>query len=211
MNKFILTEDEKKRILGLYEQSQPTQFSQFTIDMSSLYGIPEEEMSFLEQYNDNLDQDTKKKYADLFTSQMRNIIDTTTRYGREGRFDNFLKSLSSYSGKMNKYQKGFLDSQIILFNHLKSTFNNLKDVPQDQWEKMSQKIGGSFVKSNQENPIPTPEPTNTTSNEKINTTNDRSYDYKFSNGKYYYSTKGANKWIEAKGEGLKSIKNKIKF
>ena len=47
--------------------------------------------------------------------------------------------------------------------------------------------------------------------EKVNTTNDRTYDYKFSNGKYYYSTKGQNKWVEAKGKGLESIKTKVKF
>ena len=46
---------------------------------------------------------------------------------------------------------------------------------------------------------------------KINTTNDRSYDYKLENGKYYYSKKGLNKWIEAKGKGLESIKTKVKF
>jgi len=47
--------------------------------------------------------------------------------------------------------------------------------------------------------------------EKVNTTNDRTYDYKFSNGKYYYSMKGQNKWIEAKGKGIESIKTKVKF
>ena len=46
---------------------------------------------------------------------------------------------------------------------------------------------------------------------KFNTTNDRSYDYKLENGKYYYTAKGQNKWIEAKGKGLESIKTKIKF
>ena len=46
---------------------------------------------------------------------------------------------------------------------------------------------------------------------KINTTNDRSYDYKLENGKYYYSLKGQNKWVEATGKGLESIKTKVKF
>jgi hypothetical protein len=50
-----------------------------------------------------------------------------------------------------------------------------------------------------------------TSGDKINTTNDRTYDYKLSNGKYYYSLKGQNKWVEAKGKGLEDIKTKIKF
>ena len=47
--------------------------------------------------------------------------------------------------------------------------------------------------------------------EKINTTNDKKYDYKFSNGKYYYSLKGQNKWVEAKGNALNAIKTKVKF
>jgi len=46
---------------------------------------------------------------------------------------------------------------------------------------------------------------------KINTTNDKSYDYKLENGKYYYSLKGQNKWVEAIGKGLESIKTKVKF
>ena len=52
---------------------------------------------------------------------------------------------------------------------------------------------------------------NQTQGEKINTTNDKTYDYKLSNGKYYYSLKGQNKWVEANGKGLESIKSKIKF
>ena len=46
---------------------------------------------------------------------------------------------------------------------------------------------------------------------KINTTNDKTYDYKLENGKYYYSLKGQNKWVEATGKGLESIKTKVKF
>ena len=54
--------------------------------------------------------------------------------------------------------------------------------------------------------------------DKINTTNDKSYDYKLSGGKYYfkgkanttYATKFPN-WTEAKGKGLESIKSKVKF
>jgi hypothetical protein len=52
--------------------------------------------------------------------------------------------------------------------------------------------------------------------EKINTTHDRSYDYKLSNGKYYFKGKGglSNRfpdWVEAKGKGLDAIKTKVKF
>ena len=57
-----------------------------------------------------------------------------------------------------------------------------------------------------------------TNQEKINTTNDKSYDYKLSNGKYYFKgkpnttagTKYPN-WVEATGKGLDSIKKTVKF
>ena len=51
----------------------------------------------------------------------------------------------------------------------------------------------------------------TQGDEKINTTHDRSYDYKLSGGKYYYSTKGQNNWVEAKGTRINAIKSKVKF
>jgi hypothetical protein len=35
---------------------------------------------------------------------------------------------------------------------------------------------------------------------KVITNNDKSYDYKEENGKYYYSKKGQNQWVEAKGD-----------
>ena len=38
--------------------------------------------------------------------------------------------------------------------------------------------------------------------EKINTANDRTYDYKLSGGKYYYSLKGQNNWVEANGKKM---------
>jgi hypothetical protein len=46
---------------------------------------------------------------------------------------------------------------------------------------------------------------------KINTTYDKSYDYKLEGGKYYYSVKGKNKWVEATGNSLESIKTNVKF
>jgi len=46
---------------------------------------------------------------------------------------------------------------------------------------------------------------------KINTTNDNSYDYKLEGGKYFYSEKGKNNWIEASGKGLDSIIKQVKF
>jgi hypothetical protein len=61
-------------------------------------------------------------------------------------------------------------------------------------------------------------PQATTTTEKINTTHDKDYDYKFENNKYFFkgkqgrssATKYPN-WVEATGKGLESIKNKVKF
>ena len=47
--------------------------------------------------------------------------------------------------------------------------------------------------------------------EKINTTHDKSYDYKLLDGKYFYKRKGKEKWIIAKGKSLDAIKSKVKF
>ena len=47
--------------------------------------------------------------------------------------------------------------------------------------------------------------------EKINTNFDKAYDYKLSSGKYYYSLKGKNNWVEAKGKSLDAIKTKVTF
>jgi hypothetical protein len=43
-------------------------------------------------------------------------------------------------------------------------------------------------------------------NEKIVTNYDRKYDYKSSDGKFFYKLKNTENWIEAKGTGLESIK-----
>jgi uncharacterized protein YifE (UPF0438 family) len=53
--------------------------------------------------------------------------------------------------------------------------------------------------------------TQTASSQKINTTHDKTYDYKLENNKYYYSFKGKNSWIEAKGKSFEAIKSKVKF
>jgi hypothetical protein len=58
----------------------------------------------------------------------------------------------------------------------------------------------------------------TGSQAKINTTNDRAFDYKLENGKYYFKGKKTGayasrfpNWVEATGEGLKGIKANVKF
>jgi hypothetical protein len=213
MKKFVITEDEKKKILDLYEQAQTPQFSQFTIDIAKLYGIPAEEMSFLEAHNSSLDAATRKKYFDLTSQQLQNVSNKLVDYGRQGTYNNLLKSVSSYSGNMTPEQKTFLDNQVGFLQVNAPIYNKLKGYSEEQWQQITQKMGQ--LKGGAAQPTETtPQPTNSTptqQGEKINTTNDKSYDYKLSNGKYYYSTKGQNKWIEAKGKGLESIKSKVKF
>jgi hypothetical protein len=215
MKKFVITEDEKKKILDLYEQAQTPQFSQFTIDIAKLYGIPAEEMSFLEAHNSSLDAATRKKYFDLTSQQLQNVSNKLVDYGRQGTYNNLLKSVSSYSGNMTPEQKTFLDNQVGFLQVNAPIYNKLKGYSEEQWQQITQKMGQ--LKGGTAQPTettPESQPTNSTptqQGEKINTTNDKSYDYKLSNGKYYYSTKGQNKWIEAKGKGLESIKSKVKF
>jgi hypothetical protein len=215
MKKFVITEDEKKKILDLYEQAQTPQFSQFTIDIAKLYGIPAEEMSFLEAHNSSLDAATRKKYFDLTSQQLQNLSKKLADYGRQGTYNNLLKSVSSYSGNMTPEQKTFLDNQVGFLQVNAPIYNKLKGYSEEQWQQITQKMGQ--LKGGTAQPTettPESQPTNSTptqQGEKINTTNDKSYDYKLSNGKYYYSTKGQNKWIEAKGKGVESIKSKVKF
>ena len=221
MKKFVITEDERKKILGLYEQAQTPQFSQFTIDMAKLYGIPVEEMSFLEAHNSSLDAATRKKYFDLAPQQLQNVSNKLVDYGRQGTYNNLLKSVSSYSGNMTPEQKTFLDNQVSFLQVSAPIYNNLKGYTEEQWQQITQKMGDVKQRIGQlggntqpTETTPEPQPTNNTTTqqgEKINTTNDKSYDYKLSNGKYYYSTKGQNKWIEAKGKGLEAIKSKVQF
>jgi len=52
----------------------------------------------------------------------------------------------------------------------------------------------------------------TTTEPKINTTHDKSYEYKLENGKYYFKSKAKYPdWVESTGKGLESIKKNVKF
>ena len=221
MNKFIISEEEKSRILSMYnlisegpedpakdlknqaqnlstlakklssEPNTQTPLSQFTKDMAAIYGIPEEEATSLEAFNDNLDEPTRAYYYKFYASQMNNFRDSLLKIKQSGKFDEFLNQLKTYNGQMTENQKKFLTTTISLFESFKknvlSKLNQQNQAPQQ----------GQSPQQNQ--------------GEKINTTNDRSYDYKLSNGKYYYSKKNENNWVEAKGKGLEAIKSKVKF
>ena len=221
MNKFIISEEEKSRILSMYnlisegpedpakdlknqaqnlstlgkklssEPNTQTPLSQFTKDMAAIYGIPEEEATSLEAFNDNLDEPTRAYYYKFYASQMNNFRDSLLKIKQSGKFDEFLNQLKTYNGQMTENQKKFLTTTISLFESFKK---NVLSKPNQQNQAPQQ---GQSSQQNQ--------------GEKINTTNDRSYDYKLSNGKYYYSKKNENNWVEAKGKGLEAIKSKVKF
>lgn len=221
MNKFIISEEEKSRILSMYnlisegpedpakdlknqaqnlstlgkklssEPNTQTPLSQFTKDMAAIYGIPEEEATSLEAFNDNLDEPTRAYYYKFYASQMNNFRDSLLKIKQSGKFDEFLNQLKTYNGQMTESQKKFLTTTISLFESFKK---NVLSKPNQQNQAPQQ---GQSSQQNQD--------------EKINTTNDRSYDYKLSGGKYYYSKKNENNWVEAKGKGLEAIKSKVKF
>lgn len=220
MNKFIISEEEKSRILNMYnlisegpedpaqdlknqaqnlstlanklssEPNTQTPLSQFTKDMAAIYGIPEDEATSLELFNDNLDEPTRAYYHKFYASQMNNFRDSLLRIKQSGKFDEFLNQLKNYNGQMTESQKKFLTTTISLFESSK----NVLSKPNQQNQAPQQ---GQSPQQNQ--------------GEKINTTNDKSYDYKLSDGKYYYSKKNENNWVEAKGKGLEAIKSKVKF
>jgi len=221
MNKFIISEEEKSRILNMYnlisegpedpvqdlknqaqnlstlgkklssEPNTQTPLSQFTKDMAAIYGIPEDEATSLELFNDNLDEPTRAYYHKFYASQMNNFRDSLLKLKQSGKFDEFLNQLKTYNGQMTENQKKFLTTTISLFESFKK---NVLSKPNQQNQDPQQ---GQSPQQNQD--------------EKINTTNDKSYDYKLSDGKYYYSKKNENNWVEAKGKGLEAIKSKVKF
>jgi hypothetical protein len=221
MNKFIISEEEKSRILNMYnlisegpedpvqdlknqaqnlstlgkklssEPNTQTPLSQFTKDMAAIYGIPEDEATSLELFNDNLDEPTRAYYHKFYASQMNNFRDSLLKLKQSGKFDEFLNQLKTYNGQMTENQKKFLTTTISLFESFKK---NVLSKPNQQNQAPQQ---GQSPQQNQ--------------GEKINTTNDKSYDYKLSDGKYYYSKKNENNWVEAKGKGLEAIKSKVKF
>jgi hypothetical protein len=208
--KFIITEDERLRILNLYEQTQSYQPSQFVKDIAKILSIPETTLSVYDLSLETFggDQNKYMEAAKLIIPELANVTDSTKlsniinqkilesgqmivnqmrdNYGKIQNYaQNVLSQLSSYQGQMTSYQKMVLD--------------NFKGITQ------------KLVSTQQPTTATTQSNTSQAAGEKINTTNDRSYDYKLSGGKYYYSAKGQNKWIEAKGKGLESIKSKIKF
>ena len=92
----------------LFEDANP-QFSQFTKDFAKMIGVTEEEVSYVEAYNENLDQNTRKKIFDLNKDQMKNISIVLAKAARSNMLDEMVKQLKSYSKPMTQGQKEYLD------------------------------------------------------------------------------------------------------
>ena len=207
MSKFIITEEEKLRILNLYEQ---TQNSQFTQDIAAILGVAEDEISYIEGFNETLDINKRKEYFDKLEGQKKNLTFALAKLARQNLLDAVVNQLGSYSKPMGNAQKDFLNDLVVNLKATKPIYDKFKTFPEDQWNEFVQKNVTVDTPQVSNEPETSDQPSQE-GDEKINTTNDRSYDYKLSGGKYYYSTKGQNNWIEAKGKGLEAIKSKIKF
>ena len=167
MKKFIITEDEKKHIMGLYEKVG----DKLTPEM----------------LNSPKSQATKKAAEFLNSYYKVKLNAATTGSWTDKDYNDTLKKFMEEKGiQVWVCKKGD--------GYCKEDGSDEGEVTTKELDKLKQAM--------------TPQ---TNQQEKINTTNDTKYDYKLSNGKYYYSLKGQNKWIEATGNGLNAIKTKVKF
>lgn len=203
MGRFIITEEEKSRIRGLYEYVDES--DTFLDQFSRIYGVPLEEIS-------NINVSSGQTQIDIAKNTLMGPLkEVTLQHVRDnGSFDKVLNQLKSYQngqigvkGVMNEEQKLWLNDFIKVLQTVKPVLEKrMQSLSQEEFEKLWRPL--TYSKETPSNEPPSTE-------EKINTTNDRTYDYKLSGGKYYYSLKGQNKWIEANGKGLESIKSKINF
>jgi len=176
--KFIITEEEKKHIAGLYEQN-----------VNNLPALGPENLSSKLGANTKLEQIFfNKKYPGTNLKVDGNWLDKKFN-------DTMVKYIKEKGGTPMYCKKGDgycrEGEEGVVYISDRTLFNTFR-----------QESGVSPQNSNPQQP---------NGQEKTNTTNDRSYDYKLSNGKYYYSLKNQNKWVEATGKTLESIKAKIKF
>jgi hypothetical protein len=150
-----------------------------------------------EQLNSNKGQDTKK-WQTFFNQYYKLTLPVDGNWTTSAYNDAMKKYIEEKKLPVGVCKKGdgycndAYEGQVYTKN-----IKELKDFMKQDMAKLS---GGT-----------TSQQTQTTSSQKINTTHDRSYDYKLENGKYYYSYKGKNSWVEATGKSLESIKSKVKF
>jgi len=188
--KFIITEEDKKYIRGLYEQTtsgntQPTNFKS-TITNSNLTQ---------QQLNSRAGNSTKL-LQDLFNKKYSSNLPIDGNW---------------MTPKYNETMYRFLtDSGITPYvckkgdGYCPDDYEGMVTIGRDDdngWIKYSGII----------RPLIAQNSTQQNTQSKVNVNHDKSYDYKFEGGKYYYSLKGKNNWVEAKGNGLESIKKNVKF
>jgi hypothetical protein len=204
--------DKLKQLMNIQGEDKS---ATFLSDFAKMYGVPVEDVS-------NINVSSGQTMMDIGKNTLMGPLkEVTLQHASEnGGIDRVLNQLNSYykgqigaKGVMNDEQKLWLNDFIKLLQTIRPQLARFsKGLPQ---EKVSVKVGDP-------NYVPSTEVLQSVksgldrysqglSQEKINTTNDRTYDYKLSGGKYYYSLKGQNKWIEANGKGLESIKSKINF
>ena len=208
--KFIITEEEKNRILNLYEQAGSYQPSQFVKDIAKILSIPETTL-----YPYDLELETFGGDKTKLQDATKLIFPELAKATGSTEFSKILSQKISESGQMvynqikDNYQKiqNYAQNVLSQLNDYQGKTTWYQKMLLDNFKTATQRL----VNSQQSTTATTQSNTSQAAGEKINTTNDRSYDYKLSNGKYYYSAKGQNKWIEAKGKGLNAIKSRVKF
>ena len=179
----------------LQEDKSDTFLDQF----ARLYGVTSEEASNINFSSSQTQMDIAKN------TLMGSLKKPTFEYARERRLDRLLQELLSFykgetglKGSISEEQKIWLNNFIETLKSIKPQIEKyVQNLSQEEFEKLWRPLTYS-------NEPPSTE-------EKINTTNDSTYDYKLSGDKYYYSLKGQNNWIEANGKGLESIKSKVTF
>lgn len=264
MKKFIITEQERKHILSLYEQTQPQQFSKFVETVALILGVPTERLSVFDSIANALNDPNKSNDQNLMNQLFSKIGEEVNGLklpiailARDKRLDTALNQLKNYQGQVSGPQKKLLDSVIQTLQNVKGPMENyITSLTDDQWNQFIQTNGTSnqdsssvFKNYMDQNPdfrnkiysffgggstAPSGQTTNTgttvsssgtttgstqsQTGEKINTTADRSFDYKLSNGEYFFKGKANTSfgskypnWTKATGTALDSIKTKIRF
>jgi len=271
MKKFIITEQERKHILSLYEQTQPQQFSKFVETVALILGVPTERLSVFDSIanalndpNKSNDQNLRNQLFSKIGEEVNGLKLPIAILARDKMLDTALNQLKNYQGQVSGPQKKLLDSVIQTLQNVKGPMENyITSLTDDQWNQLFQELqygtqnpmdtsnriisslqkaigqdsnftnqiqnllgGGSTVSSGQTTNTGTTVSSNGTTTgstqsqtgEKINTTSDRSFDYKLSNGEYFFKGKANTSfgskypnWTKATGTALDSIKTKIRF
>lgn len=260
MKKFIITEEERKHIKGLYEQADPNAQAYNDLagkELIKLYPNKEYLTQTADVISKRLDNETRtdnyiaSSGEEVVGSGMnpnllpyiKQLIQTNS--GGKIKFSNTPKATTTPSVIGDKLfqaftklktgepvNDGLVDKSIQLLSRadvkseltdMISTFktsdelnlklSSLANSPKEGEPKMAELIKKAIyiIRPELSKPPVSGVSQQPIAGEKINTTNDKAYDYKLANGKYFYSKKGLNQWIEAKGTGLNNIKTKVKF